>query len=228
MEFRRFEPTVFQFLEELEDNNNRPWFQKNKLRYESLVLKPALAFIRAFEPKLKKISKFFVASDRRVGGSLMRVYRDTRFAKDKRPYKTNVGIQFRHEFGRDIHAPGFYVHIAPEECFLGVGVWHPDGPSLGRIRQAIVDEPGRWRRATRGKRFGKYFELSGDSLKRPPRGFPADHPLVEDLKRKDFIGLARQTEQDVLEEAFLDNVAACFTASRPLMRFLCEALEVPF
>ena len=228
MEFRQFQPTIFQFLEQLEDNNNRPWFQKNKPRYEDQVLEPCLAFIRAFEPKLKKISKFFVAGDRRVGGSLMRVYRDTRFAKDKRPYKTNVGIHFRHEFGRDIHAPGFYVHIAPEECFLGVGVWHPDGATLGRIRQAIVDEPGRWRRAVRGKRFGQYFELTGDRLKRPPRGFPADHPLIEDLKRKDLVAYAGQTEQNVLEEAFPDNVAASFAASRPFMRFLCQSLEVPF
>ena len=228
MEFRQFEPTIFQFLDELEDNNNRPWFQKNKPRYESQVLEPCLAFIRAFEPRLKKVSKFFVASDRRVGGSLMRVYRDTRFAKDKRPYKTNIGIQFRHELGRDIHAPGFYVHIAPEECFLGVGVWHPDGAALAKLRQAIVDEPGRWRRASRGKRFRQYFELSGESLKRPPRGFPADHPLIEDLKRKDLVGFAGQTEQDVLERTFLDKVADAFAASRPLMRFLCEALEVPF
>ena len=228
MEFRRFEPTIFQFLEQLDDNNNRSWFQENKRHYEGRVLEPCQAFIRAFEPKLKKISKFFVASDRRVGGSLMRIYRDTRFAKDKRPYKTNVGIHFRHEFGRDIHAPGFYVHIAPGECFLGVGVWRPDGTTLGRIRKAIVDEPGRWRRATRGKRFRQHFELTGDRLKRPPRGFPVDHPLVEDLKRKDVVGSAQQSEQDVLEEAFLDNVAASFAASRPFMRFLCDALEVPF
>ena len=228
MEFRRFEPTIFQFLEQLDDNNNRPWFQENKRRYESQVLEPCLAFIRAFGPKLKKISQFFTASDRRVGGALMRVYRDTRFAKDKRPYKTNVGIHFRHEFGRDVHAPGFYVHIAPDECFLGVGIWRPDGKALGWIREAIVDEPDRWRRATRGKRFRQSFDLSGESLKRPPRGFPAEHPLVEDLKRKDFIGSAGQTEQNVLEEAFLDKVAHAFAASRPFMRFLCNALGVPF
>ena len=126
MPIRGFQPTIFQFLEELADNNNRPWFQENKRRYEREVLEPCLAFIRAFGPRLKKISRFFVASDRRIGGSLMRVYRDTRFAKDKTPYKTNVGIQFRHEFGRDVHAPGFYVHIAPDECFLAVGVWRPD------------------------------------------------------------------------------------------------------
>ncbi len=137
--FPGFEPSLFQFLEELAGNNNRPWFQQNKGRYEREVLEPAMAFIRAFQPRLKRVSPYFVASDRRVGGSLMRVYRDTRFARDSEPLKTNVGIQFRHELGRDIHAPGFYVHIAPDECFLAVGLWRPEPDALGRIRQAIVE-----------------------------------------------------------------------------------------
>ena len=228
MEFRGFEPAIFQFLEELADNNNRPWFQENRGRYEQEVREPCRAFIRAFGPRLKRISKSFVASDRRAGGSLMRVYRDTRFSKDKTPYKTNVGIQFRHQLGRDIHAPGFYVHIAPDECFLAVGMWRPDRDSLAQVRQAIVDAPDRWRRASSDRRFRACFELVGDSLKRPPRGFPADHPLVEDLKRTDFIGLGELSEQDVLDQSFPDHVATSFTASRPLMRFLCRALKIPF
>ena len=228
MEFRGFKPAIFQFLEELADNNNRPWFGENKGRYEREVLEPCQAFIRAFRPRLKKISTFFVANDRRIGGSLMRVYRDTRFGKDKTPYKTNVGIQFRHQLGRDVHAPGFYVHMAPDECFLALGAWRPDRASLDRIRQAIVDEDGRWRRATRGKKFRQHFALDGDRLKRPPRGFPADHPLVEDLKWTDFVGLGKLAEQDVLDKAFPDRVATSFAAGRPFMRFLCEALNVPF
>jgi len=228
MEFPGFQPTIFRFLNELAGNNNRPWFRENKSRYEREVLEPCLAFIRAFGPRLKKISPLFVASDRRVGGSLMRVYRDTRFSKDKSPYKTNVGIQFRHEFGPDVHAPGFYVHIAPDECFLAVGAWRPDRTSLGRIRQAIVDHSDRWRRASRDKKFREHFELRGDSLKRPPRDFPADHPLVEDLKRTDFIALGELSKQDVLDEGFLDRAAKAFAAGRPLMRFLCEALKIPF
>jgi uncharacterized protein (TIGR02453 family) len=228
MVFHGFEPAIFQFLEELADNNNRPWFQENKWRYDNEVLEPCLAFIRAFQPRLKKISAYFVASDRRMGGSLMRVYRDTRFAGNKMPYKTNVGIQFRHEFARDVHAPGFYVHIEPGECFLAVGTWRPDASSLGWIRQAIVEWPDRWLRARKARKFHEYFVLEGNSLKRPPRGFPADHPLMEDLKRTDYIGVCELSEQDVLDQGFLDRVAACFMASRPFMRFLCDALKVPF
>jgi uncharacterized protein (TIGR02453 family) len=228
MDFRRFEPTIFEFLEELSHNNNRPWFQENKWRYEQEVREPCLAFIRAFQPRLKKISPFFLASDKRVGGSLMRVYRDTRFAKDKTPYKTNVGIHFRHEFGKDVHAPGFYVHIASEECFLAMGLWRPDASALARIRQAILDDPAKWKRARDNKRFRTHFELTGDSLKSAPRGFPKDHPLVEDLKRKDFIGLRHLDEEDVLNEEFAKNTAEAFAASRPYMKFLCGALSVPF
>lgn len=223
-----YQAATLQFLEELAHNNNRTWFQENKSRYEREVLEPSLAFIRTFQPRLKKISTFFVASDKRVGGSLMRVYRDTRFSKDKTPYKTNVGIQFRHEFGKDVHAPGFYVHIAPEECFLGVGLWRPDAPSLAKIRQAIVDDPVKWKRARDNKRFRSQFDLTGESLKSPPRGFPKDHRMIEDLKRKDFIAVRHLDEEDVLGSGFLADAASSFMGSRPYMRFLCEALSLPF
>jgi uncharacterized protein (TIGR02453 family) len=228
MESESFRPTLFEFLEQLTANNNRPWFRENKSRYERDVLEPSMAFIRDFQPRLKRISPYFVASDRRVGGSLMRIYRDTRFARHAEPYKTNVGIQFRHELGGDIHAPGFYVHVAPEECFLALGVWRPDPASLGRIRQAIVEWPDRWRRVRRDRKFIERFSFDGGSLKRPPRGFPSDHPWMEDLKRTDFIGLEELEERDVLHKGFSDHVAASFAAGRPLMRFLCDALAIPF
>jgi uncharacterized protein (TIGR02453 family) len=228
VEFRRFEPTLIEFLEELADHNNRPWFQANKDRYEREVREPCLAFIRAFGPRLKKISRFFVASDRRIGGSLMRVYRDTRFSGEQSPYKTNAGIQFRHEFARDVHAPGFYVHIEPGACFLAVGMWRPDPAPLRQIREAIVQWPDRWRRARDGAKFCRWFQLEGSRLQRPPRGFPADHPLVEDLKWTDFVGVQNLEEREVFEARFAERVAASFAASRPLMRFLCDAIRVPF
>jgi uncharacterized protein (TIGR02453 family) len=226
--FEKFQAKLFFFLEQLADNNNRPWFQENKPRYEQDVFEPAMAFIRAFAPKLKKISPYFVASDQRVGGSLMRVYRDTRFARDGAPYKTNVGIQFRHQMGRDVHAPGFYVHLAPGECFLAVGLWRPEPDVLAHVRQAIVDWPDRWRRTNNDRKFRSRFYADGDSLKRPPRGFPPDHPCIEDLKRTDFIGVEDLSERDVLRAGFIDHVADSFAAARPFMRFLCDAIRIPF
>ena len=226
--FQNLQPSLFEFLEQLAANNNRPWFAKNKTRYEELVLEPALAFIRAFGPRLKRISPHFVASDRRMGGSLMRIYRDTRFARDGKPYKTNVGIQFRHEQGRDVHAPGFYVHIAPGECFLALGLWRPEPDALAAIRQAIVDSPEKWKRARDDRKFRSRWALDGSSLKRPPRGFAADHPFIEDLKRTDFIAVEELEERDVLSKKYIDRVAESFAAGKPFMRFLCGALKVAF
>jgi uncharacterized protein (TIGR02453 family) len=228
MSFDGFQPTVFQFLKQLRRNNNRPWFQENKRRYEAEVLAPSLAFIEAFRPRLKKISPCFLANSSRVGGSLMRIYRDIRFSKDKLPYKTNVGIQFRHEMGKDVHAPGFYVHIEPGMCFLGAGIWHPDGAALAKIREAIDSEPKKWKRARDDKRFRARFQLGGESLKSSPRDYDRNHPLIEDLRRKDFIGGANLNDDDVLAGGFLDNVSNSFAASRPFVRFLCEALALPF
>jgi uncharacterized protein (TIGR02453 family) len=228
MEFRRFEPSLFEFLKELARNNNRPWFLENKHRYESEVLELSMAFIRAFRPRLEKISEYFVASDRRVGGSLMRVYRDTRFWGKEEPYKTNVGIQFRHEFGKDIHAPGFYLHFEPGYCFLAVGLWRPDSPSLRSIRQAIVERPQRWRRARDHKPFRLRFDLDGGSLKKCPLGFPPDHPFIEDLRRTDFIAVGDLTEKQALAKNFLDHVDQAFASSAPFMRFLCDGLKIPF
>ncbi len=226
--FSGFDPALLKFLRQLKQNNNKPWFDKNKSRYENDVLFPALAFVESFGPRLKKISPFFKAVPKRMGGSVMRVYRDTRFSKDKTPYKTNLGIHFRHEMGGDVHAPGFYIHIEPKSCFLGAGIWHPDSASLKMIRAAIDEEPAKWKRARDNKKFAEVFELAGDSLKKPPRGFDPDHAMIEDLKRKDFIGVQALDPTDITDKNSIDDVARAFTATKPFMRFLCDAVQVPF
>ncbi len=226
--FRGFHPTMIQFLDELASHNNRDWFTKHKPRYESDVLAPALAFIESMQAPLAKLSPHFIANPKRVGGSLMRIYRDTRFSHDKTPYKTNVGIQFRHEKGKDVHAPGYYVHISPEECFLGVGIWHPDSGTLAKIRKTIDKDPAGWKRVSRGKAFLNQFRLAGDSLKRPPKGFKADHPLIEDLKRKDFIAVAEIDFDDLFDKHCVKMVASRFKSATGLMRFLCGAIRVKF
>ncbi len=223
-----FNPALFKFLRELRENNNRDWFKANKTRYEESVKDPALRFISDFGSHLAKISPHFNADPRPVGGSLFRIYRDVRFSKDKSPYKTAVGIQFRHRAGRDAHAPGFYLHLEPGEIFAAAGLWHPDGPSLKGIRDAIVAEPARWRRVLRSKAFQEGFDLGGDSLKRPPRGYEPEHPLVEDLKRKDFIVHTRLTQKDVTSAGFPKRLAGRYKTTAPLVRFLCDAVGADF
>jgi uncharacterized protein (TIGR02453 family) len=177
---------------------------------------------------LAKISPNIRVVPKRVGGSLMRIYRDVRFSKDKKPYKTNVGIQFRHVSGSDVHAPGFYLHIDPKEVFIGAGAWHPAPDALATIRLAIDENPAAWRRAKGAKSFRENYELVGDSLKRPPRDYAADHPLLEDLKRKDHLGLCRLDHEDLFDPRIVEHTAAVFRAANSYMGFLCKALSVKF
>jgi uncharacterized protein (TIGR02453 family) len=223
-----FGPELFSFLADLRANNDREWFAANRDRYEEHLLEPAVAFIDSFAPRLEKISPHFRADARPSGGSLFRIYRDTRFSKDKSPYKTNVGIHFRHERAKDARAPGYYLHIGPDEVFAGGGIWHPDTDAATRIREAIVADPERWRRATRTGAFVKRLELGGDSLKRVPAWADAEHPFADDLKRKDFFGWATLSEDDVVAPAFLDEYARICKAAAPLMQFLCDALDVQY
>ena len=223
-----FSPELFTFLADLRENNTREWFAANKHRYESALLEPALDFVADFAPYLEKISPHLRADPRPSGGSLFRIYRDTRFSKDKTPYKTNVGIHFRHELAKDAHAPGFYLHLSPGEIFAGGGIWHPDTAAALRIREAIVADPDGWKSATRAGAFKKTFALGGDSLKRPPTGFEAEHPLIDDLRRKDFFGWAQLTEQQATAPAFVAEYGRLCRGVWPLMRFLCEALDVPY
>jgi uncharacterized protein (TIGR02453 family) len=223
-----FGPELFSFLADLRANNDREWFAANRDRYEEHLLEPALAFIDAFAPRLERISPHFRADARPSGGSLFRIHRDTRFSKDKSPYKTNLGIHFRHERAKDVRAPGFYLHIGPGEVFAGGGIWHPDTEGATRIREAIVADPQRWKRATRGGAFAKRLELGGDSLKRVPPWADPQHPFADDLKRKDFFGWARLSEDAVAAPGFVDEYARICRAAAPLVQFLCDALEVPY
>ncbi len=225
---RFFTPASFDFLKRLDANNNREWFDRHKQEYEDAVRSPALEFIAAMADDLRRISPNFLAVPKKVGGSLMRVHRDVRFGHDKRPFKTNIGIQFRHARGKDVHAPGFYVHLEPKECFLGVGIWRPDAPALGRIRDAIVENGSAWLKASRDKKFLKTFTPDGDSLANAPRGYAKDHPHLEDLKRKDFISVSEFSRSLATSADFQPKVIAAFRSAEPYMKFLCKALDLPY
>jgi uncharacterized protein (TIGR02453 family) len=223
-----FEPATLAFLGELADNNNREWFNANKHRYETDVLDVALRFIESMQAPLADIAPHFVALPTRVGGSLMRVYRDTRFSRNKLPYKTNIGIQFRHEQARNVHSPGYYVHIDPWQVFIGVGMWRPEADALRGIRERIADRPAEWQRVVADAGFRRHFEFGGESLVRPPRGFDKDHEFIDDIKRKSFIAIKDLDVEACLGARFQDRVEKAFRAAEPLMRFLCKAVGVPF
>lgn len=222
-----FTPELFHFFRELGANNDRAWFTANKERFEQVVRGPMIRFVTDFQPRLAKISEAFVADPRPVGGSIFRINRDTRFSKDKSPYKTHGGLQFRHQRGKDAHAPGYYLHLAPGEVFAGGGIWHPEPDAQKKIRDAIAADPAGWKKATEGKKQQALgLHLAGESLQRAPKGFDPEHPAIEALKRKDFFVVTNLTEKDALSPDFLDKFVEIAVASYPLLNFLCGALEV--
>lgn len=223
-----FGPELFSFLRDLQRNNNREWLAANKERYEEHVRDPFLRFIADFAPHLKKISKQLVADPRPVGGSLFRIHRDVRFSKDKSPYKTMAAAHFYYDAKKDVHAPGFYIHLEPGEVFARGGLWHPDAGALGKVRDAIVANPQRWRSVTSAKAFRATLALWGDKLKRPPNGYDPAHPLIEDLKRKDFVVSARFSEEDACAPDFMDRFTEICHTTAPFIEFVTKAIGLPW
>ena len=221
-----FTPAFFDFFRELKRHNNRPWFEKNKSRYEREVRDPLVAFVAAAGPKLRKLSPHFVADPRPVGGSIFRIYRDIRFSKDKTPYKTAGAVHFPHE--RRESAPGFYVHLEPRGVYSGVGIWHPESPALAKIRDAIVSESGRWLKIRNGRAFKDALTFEGRQLKTVPRGYPKDHPLADDLKRTDFTAGHQYSEKEACSSDFLDRFISTCQAASPFTKFLTDALGLPY
>jgi uncharacterized protein (TIGR02453 family) len=223
-----FTPALFRFLRDLRKNNDREWFLAHREAFERDVREPALAFVAAFAAPLRTIAPHLVADARPVGGSLFRIHRDVRFSNDKRPYKTEIGIQFRHARADDVHAPSFYLHLAPGDVFAGAGVWRPGGAALAELRDAIAASPAAWRRASAGSAFAERWALSGESLQRVPRGYDADHPCAEDLKRKSYFAMTGFNERDACSPDFPERLAEAWRASATMMRFLTRALGLPW
>lgn len=236
-----FSPATFGFLKALARNNNKDWFTAHKADYERDVKAPCLAFIGDLAAPLQKISPQMVANPKAVGGSLFRIYRDTRFASDKTPYKSHAGMSFYHAatkqvarggdansaFGR-LDAPVFYLHLEPGQCFIGGGLWHPQPETLKRARAYMLSNPASWKKASRDAKFTRHFSLSGESLIRPPAGFDPAHELIADLKRKDYVCSAPLTEEQVCAPDFLKLAIARYQLAAPMLDWLCGALDLEF
>src|SRR5262245_22268514 len=215
-----FTPDFLRFLSELATHNDRAWFRRNKGRYERSVRDPVLRLIADLQPRLDRISSHFVADPRPVGGSMMRIYRDTRFSKDKTPLKTAVMAHFGHSKGKEGGTPAFYLRLQPGNSVAGGGIWRPEPGALKHIRTAIVEHPRTWQRIKEERVLGSGCTMAGESLKRAPAGFDAGHPLVEDIKRKDFAVSMPLQDRRIVSPAFLDDVVGAFKTTAPFLEFL--------
>lgn len=218
-------PAYFDFFRELAAHNDKTWFEANRGRFERDVRDPILGIIRAVQAPMAALSPHIKVDPRPNGGSMFRIYRDTRFSKDKSPYKTNGAAQFRHVAGKDAHAPGYYLHLAPDDVFVAGGLWAPEPDVAAKIRARIMDRPDDWRAAV-APLAELHYPM--EAYKRPPAGVPADHPLVEDLKRKHFIYGRSYTEADTFRADFVDRMMADWQRMAPVMRFLTDAQGLPF
>ena len=214
-----FTLAFFDFFRDLKRHNDRDWFAANKPRYVSDVEAPLLQFIGDCAPFLRALSPAFVADRRRVGGSMFRIHRDTRFSPDKSPFKTYTAARFAHEARRKVAGvPAFFLHLGPDHSFGGGGVYHIDLAQLTKIRTRMINAPDEWS-AVRTQ-----VDVQGEQLKRAPAGFSATHPHIEDLRRQNLYTLTEFTESDVAADGFIDRFAESCRRAAPLIEFQTRAL----
>lgn len=223
-----FSASTFRFLRALARHNEREWFHAHRSDYEVHLRQPCLQLIADLQAPLAKVSAQFVANPRPVGGSLFRIHRDTRFSADKTPYKPWAGLRLYHQRQREVPAPSFYIHIAPGDSFVGGGLWHPDTTTTRRVRSFIADNPATWQRFTQAATFRARCTLVGASLVRPPAGFAADHPLIDDLKRKDFVAVCALDDATVTGPKLVAAISERLALVAPLIDYLCAALDLDY
>ena len=224
-----FSDASFKFLRALAKNNDKTWFNEHKQQYEDHVRQPFLRLLTDLQPDLAQVSEHFRSDPKTVGGSLVRIYRDARFSNDKSPYKPWQGARLFHERRKQVAAPSFYVHLQPGQCFVGAGLWHPEPPTQRRVRQFIFDNPGSWKAAAHAPKFRKRYEFeSSEVLSRPPRGFPAEFEMIEDLKHRNFVFSRHLEEADMTGPRLRQLLAADLVALGPFVDYLCAALDLEF
>jgi len=221
-----FRPAFFEFLRDIGTHNERPWFEANRARYETDVRDASLRFVRDLGPQVARFSRQLVADARPSGGSITRIFRDTRFAKDKSPYKNYVGIHFFHR-ATDEHEgslPGFYMHLSPDECMVASGMWRPETAEAGKIRSAIARNGAAWKKVAASAALSK----EGDRLKRVPAPFDPASPWADDLRRKDFVASRPLTRAQVTSAQFPKTFLAACAELDPLNGFLAKAIGLPY
>lgn len=224
-----FTDKTFKFLRALKRHNNREWFHAHRGDYETHLRDPFLRLLTDLQPALKEVSEHYRIDPRPTNGSLFRIYRDTRFANDKAPYKSWQGARLFHERRKQVPAPSFYVHVEPGECFIGAGLWHPEPETQRRIRQFIYDNPGGWKAAAHAPAFARRYDFeSEEMLVRPPRGFPADFEFIEDLKHKNFVAIRSIEDSTMLGPKLRQTLEKDLTGLSPFVDYLCAALDLEF
>jgi len=224
-----FGPGSLRFLRQLAVNNTRPWFQAHRDAYEAEVREPFLRLIGDLEPALAALSPHYRADPRRQGGSLFRIQRDARYHHDKAPYKPWQGARLFHARRRERPSPSFYVQLQPGESFVGAGLWQPEPAVQRRVRQFIFDNPAAWQAAAYAATVQRDFVLEREgAMRRPPRGYPADAPMIEDLKLRSWTLWRPLDDATMTGAGLLERLEADLATLAPFVDYLCAALDLEF
>lgn len=214
---------IFKFLKDIERNNDRKWFEKNKPRY--LEVKNIFDdFLEAFHKDVLKFDESLAnVNPRKLA---FRIYRDVRFSKDKRPYKTNMGAGFSRR-GKMEQEPGYYVHVEPGKSFVAGGLYMPDPGNLAKIRQEIDYNPAKLLKILNNPSFRKLFKGldTWDKLKTVPKGYAKDHPHIDILRNKSFVVSHQFSDAEVKRKDFVKKLAAAAKTLKPLNDYLGEAIS---
>jgi uncharacterized protein (TIGR02453 family) len=214
---------ILKFLKDLSKHNDRDWFEKNKSRY--------LDTKQGFEDLVTDLLSDFTKFDGGLAGLNpkklpFRIYRDVRFSKDKRPYKTNMGAGFSPN-GKLVQEPGYYFHLEPgNKSFVAGGIYMPDTENLNKIRQEIDYNFDKLKKVLSDKKFKTLYPKLDDfdKLKTAPKGYPKDHPHIDLLKHKSYIVSRSFTDKEVTDKKFVKLVVDSAKAIKPLNDFIREAI----
>lgn len=211
------------FIQKVAENNNREWFAENKHRYEE-AKSDALKLVSQIIPELSKVDPL-ISSETDPKKSLMRIYRDVRFSKNKDPYKNNFGIWFSAK-SKGGNEPGYYLHIQPGKSFLAGGYWMPEPEHLKLIRQEIDYNFSDFEKVINDKDFKATFKLGfGNALKNAPKGYDPSDPNIEFLKLKSFEATTQIADEEFLKPTIVNKLISSFKTVNPLVAFLRNALE---
>ena len=218
------EKKLIQFLQSLQKNNNRPWFEEHRPDYENakssflVFVDQVLKTITTFDPSVANL----LAKD-----CTFRINRDVRFSKDKRPYKNNMSAYFNRG-GKKGAGAGYYIHIEPGKSFAAAGIWMPEPAELARIRQEIDYNFPEWKKIIQSPSFKKRFPEGldqTDTLQRPPKGYAEDNPAISFLKMKHFVVRKSFTDAGIVDKAFVKEINKTFAALKPMIDFINRSLD---
>jgi uncharacterized protein (TIGR02453 family) len=208
--------SIFQFLNQLKENNNREWFAENKKAFQ-VEEKLAKTFFTAVYTDLEKIDSLDKMQ-------VFRIYRDVRFSKNKLPYKNHFSVGFNR--AKPLLRGGMYLHLENNASFVGGGFWEPNAADLFRMRKEIEMDASELRTIIAEESFKKYFKtLEGEELKTAPKGFDKTHPDIDLIRKKQFLLTRSFTNKEVLSANFQSEVIATFKAMRPFFNYMSDVLS---